>query len=172
MKHEITKAPYTETRVINVRTLDNTETLLGLRLTMFRYVSMCWRRRYRCYVNTPFKSAHRSGVGRRHEVREARNWHGMLDRSMFETLAAWNWSEIYQSTSILTSSERSMVRRNDRVNCICDYCSIWRLEWVRAYHLLPTEILTVLSQCTLGYIMLLRHKTSHWNWVSNTSRDR
>ena len=32
MKHEITKAPYTETRVINVWTLDNTETLPGLRL--------------------------------------------------------------------------------------------------------------------------------------------
>jgi hypothetical protein len=73
MKHEITKAPYTETRVINVRTLDNTETLPGLRLTTFRYVSMCWRRRYRCYVDMPVKSDHRNDVGRCHEVREARN---------------------------------------------------------------------------------------------------
>jgi len=39
------------------------------------------------------------------------------------------------------------VRRNDRVECKGDYCLFWRLEWVRAYHLLPTEILTVLSQC-------------------------
>jgi len=59
------------------------------------------------------------------------------------------WSVIHWKASTLISWKVNKVWVQCRGVRMGSYRQIWCLEWVRVYHLLPTEMLAVPSQCTL-----------------------
>jgi hypothetical protein len=123
---------YAETHVDNIQTLDNTKILLGLRLAMLCYVSICWCHWYRCCVDTPVRSDHWNGLWKApQDVRGLELTQNARSSCVWD-IGHMNWSEIHWSTSISMLQDR-WVSWNDRVDCIANYHPFWHLEWVHAY---------------------------------------